>query len=101
MFYEAQANVNHNDLNIKRGQSIKKDVFDKLPDRLKIKFKARKEDADVKPMGYNEIVGDTPDEKEHRKKVEDEENNSNDSKSDDESDEKDKSNTKKTPTRKK
>lgn len=73
MFYKAKANVDDGTINIRTGQSIKKEVYDSLSERSKIKFVAVNEKTDAKPAGFNEIIGDTPEEKAFREKVETEE----------------------------
>lgn len=70
MYAVAQANVIHKDLSIKKNQRLAKAAYDKLPDRLKVKFKVFNEPTDKKPIGHGEVIGDTPEEKEHREKVE-------------------------------
>lgn len=69
MYYKAQANVSNSKLFVHKGQSITKEVFESLPERQKIKFKAVSEESDVKPAGFNEIVGDTPEEKAKREQL--------------------------------
>lgn len=69
MYYKAQANVTADDFVIFKGQTIKKEVFDKLPNRQKIKFIAHSEESDVNPKGFNEIIGDGPEEKAKREQL--------------------------------
>ena len=69
MYYKAQANVTYKELTIFKGQAVTKEVFESLPERQKIKFVAQSEKADVHPKGYNEIVGDTPEEKAKREQL--------------------------------
>lgn len=70
MYYKAQANIITEKLNIKKNQRISKELHEKLPDRLKVKFKAHNQPADKNAAGFNQIIGDTPEEKAHREKVE-------------------------------
>jgi len=69
MYAVAQANVTHKDLIIKKNQRLKKSSYDQLPERLKVKFKVYNEPVDQKPIGYGEVIGDTPEEKALREKA--------------------------------
>lgn len=69
MYYKAQANVSFGKLAILKGQSVTKEVFESLPERQKIKFKACSEASDEKPKNYQEIIGDTPEEKAKREQL--------------------------------
>lgn len=69
MYAVAQANITHKDLIIKKNQRLKKSSYDKLPERLKVKFKVYNEPVDQKPISYGEVIGDTPEEKALREKA--------------------------------
>ena len=62
--YIAQANIGHGKFNINKGQSVSDDDYKKLPPKLKIKFVQGK--APAIPIAYNEVIGDTPEEKAKR-----------------------------------
>lgn len=59
--YTAQANIISESLNIGKGELITEEVFNELPDKLKIKFIKGK--ISSVPDGENQIIGDSPKEK--------------------------------------
>lgn len=69
MYYKALANIQHEEVIIFKGQAITKELFETLPERQKIKFQLQTEKSDEHPKGYNEIIGDSPDEKAKREQL--------------------------------
>lgn len=69
MYAVAQANVTYGTLTIKKTQRLTKQDYDKLPERLRVKFKVYNEPTDQHPIGFNQVIGDTPEEKAFREKA--------------------------------
>lgn len=69
MYYQAKANVISDDVDVRKGQRISKELYDRLPDRQKKKFKARKQPINENAAAFNNIIGDTPEEQKKRESL--------------------------------
>lgn len=67
MNYIAQANIIFENIEVKKGRLITEKLYNSLPDSLKLKFVQGS--VASKPLGLNEIIGDTAKEKAKREQL--------------------------------